>query len=128
MFTTHNCPRFCRRPSYRGFHRAKYRLQIRIHCHERVVWLGSFDLHPILAGDLCSRHSLKIDKHVLNPREGGPDTYTQEPIHLAYPVAQSQPPCDFAFPQFHLLHLEPVPRHVSIQRLLSGDVGDIDCL
>lgn len=38
-------------------------------------------------------------------------------------MAQSQSPCDIAYPKFHLLYLELVSRHVSIRHLQYHDVN-----
>ena len=91
------------------------------------MWLSGTDRYPFLEGNLCSRHSFEIGE-IIKFREGNPDICTREPVHWAYHVAQPQPPCDIAYPQFHLLYLEPVPRHVSIRRFQYRNVNDFDCL
>jgi hypothetical protein len=112
----------CHRPGGRGIYRTNYRLQIRLHYYERIMWLSSLDRYSILEGNLwsCRPHEAR---EVLTSREGGRATYAREPVHSAYPVAQSKPASDFAYPQFHLLYLEPVPCHVSEWRLQYLDVS-----
>jgi hypothetical protein len=86
------------------------------------MWVSSLDRHSILEGNIWSRRPPEAGE-VLTFREGGAATYAREPVHLAYPVAQSKPASDFAYPQFHLLYLEPVSCYVSNRRVQYRDVS-----
>lgn len=110
----------------RRFYCTTYRPQIHLHHHECFMWRCSSDWYSMLEGNLCSRHSLAPREDVSGFGEGRPDPFAQEQIHLAQTLAQSQPPCDIAFPQLHLFHFESVSRHVSIRNLQFYAAGHSD--